>query len=320
MKKLIPMIIACLLLTGCRQTNIEKVAQGLEDAKNYDAKVLLQINGTFNNKKMDYERVKNITIDNINSSAKIDTTVIENDKETDEIYYIKSNKDELTTYKKYNDMYISKIEPKDKNSIYYITAFINKNSTYQYIDKEDGIAHFVVTLNKDRVKNFLNSYYDVDFLNDLDYEIKDSAKINVYANNKTSKIISLDVDLTSIVKITNIKSYNLDKFYLEINYDNFGSASSITIPDEYILNAIEENKVYAYEEATKYIKKINDLSLNEKVTTYTNNDLKYDGYKPSKVNLTIIKGKVISGNITINDYNFKVESGNVVEPTNKLVE
>ena len=314
MKKLIPMIIACLLLTGCRQTNIEKVAQGLEDAKNYDAKVLLQINGTFNNKKMDYERVKNITIDNINSSAKIDTTVIENDKETDEIYYIKSNKDELTTYKKYNDMYISKNEPKDKNSIYYITAFINKNSTYQYIDKKDGIAHFVVTLNKDRVKDFLNSYYNVDFLNDLDYEIKDSAKINVYANNKTSKIISLDVDLTSIVKITNIKSYNLDKFYLEINYDNFGSAKSITIPDEYILNAIEENKVYAYEEATKYIKKINDLSLNEKVTTYTNNDLKYDGYKPSKVNLTIIKGKVISGNITINDYNFKVESGNVVEP------
>lgn len=320
MKKVIPMIIACLLLTGCGQTNIEKVAQKLENAKNYNAEVLLQINGTFNKKQMNYKRTKNISIDNINSSAKVDTTVIENDKETEETYYIKSNKDEITTYREYEDMYILKNEPKDKNSIYYMTAFINKNSVSQFIDKKNGVCHFVVTLNKDRVKDFLNSYYDVDFLNDLNFEIKDSAKINVYVNSKTHKIISLDVDLSSIVKFTDIKSYNLDKFYLEINYNNFDSADNVIIPEEYILNAVKEDEAYAYIDALKYINEVNKQSLNEKVTTYTNKDLKYNGVRPSKVKLTIVKGKVISGIIIINDFEFKVESGEIVSPNNKVVE
>jgi len=313
-KKIISLIMACLLLTGCKSVSIETVAQNLENAKNYNANITLEINGKFNNKLIEFKRNKKITIDNINSSAIVDATEMENKEKTEETYYIKSSKDGITTYKPYEDYYKSITESKDKNSIYYITAFINKNSTYQYIDKEDGIIHYVVTLNKDRVKDFLNSYYDVDFLTNLDFEVTDNAKINVYVNSKTKNIKSLDVDFTSIIKISNGNSSDLDRFYLEINYSDFNGANSVEIPQKVITRSADENIINAYLMALDYVKAVNNLSLSETTTTYTDTSLNYGSTKPNSVSLTVLKGKVISGTIVINNYEFKVESGVVSSP------
>ena len=60
---------ACLLLTGCKSVSIETVAQNLENAKNYNADITLEINGKFNDELIEFKREKEITIDNINSSA-----------------------------------------------------------------------------------------------------------------------------------------------------------------------------------------------------------------------------------------------------------
>jgi len=313
-KKIISLIMACLLLTGCKSVSIETVAQNLENAKNYNADITLEINGKFDNELIEFKREKEITIDNINSSAVVAATEILNKEKTEETYYLKSSKDSITTYKPYGEYYKSITESKDKNSIYYITAFINKNSTYQYIDKEDGIIHYVVTLNKDRVKDFLNSYYDVDFLSNLDFEIIDNAKINVYVNSKTKNIQSLDVDFTSIIKISNTSSSELDRFYLEINYSDFDVADSVEIPQKIIENSIDENIINAYVDALDYVKAVNDLSLSETTTTYTDTSLDYGSTIPSSVSLTVLKGKVISGTIIINNYEFKVESGVVSSP------
>jgi uncharacterized protein YceK len=313
-KRIISLIMACLLLTGCKSVSIETVAQNLENAKNYNANITLEINGKFNDELIEFKREKEITIDNINSSAIVDATEIENKKKTEETYYLKSSKDSITTYKPYEEYYKSITESKDKNSIYYITAFINKNSPYQYIDKKDGIIHYVVTLNKDRVKDFLNSYYDVDFLTDLDFEVTDNAKLNVYVNNKTKNIESLDVDFTSIIKISDNSSSELDRFYLEIDYSDFNDADSVEIPQKVITRSVDENIINAYLMALDYVKAVNDLSLSETTTTYTDTSLDYGNTKPNSVSLTVLKGKVISGTIIINKYEFKVESGVVSSP------
>lgn len=313
-KRIISLIMACLLLTGCKSVSIETVAQNLENAKNYNANITLEINGKFNDELIEFKREKEITIDNINSSAIVDATEIKNKEKTEETYYLKSSKDSITTYKPYKEYYKSITESKDKNSIYYITAFINKNSTYQYIDKKAGIIHYVVTLNKDRVKDFLNSYYDVDFINNLDFEVTDNAKLNVYVNSKTKNIESLDVDFTSIIKISNNSSSELDRFYLEIDYSDFNEANSVEIPQKVITRSVDEKIINAYLMALDYVEKVNDLSLSETTTTYNDTSLDYGSPKPNSVSLTVLKGKVISGTIIINKYEFKVESGVVSSP------
>ena len=90
--------------------------------------------------------------------------------------------------------------------------------------------------------------------------IKDSAKINIYVNNKTKCIDSLNVDFSNIIKFTNLSSYELDKFYLEINYDKFNESGDIKIPDEYLNNAIDVNIIDAYISAEKYVKKIKNCN------------------------------------------------------------
>lgn len=313
-KKIVALVMACLLLTGCKSVSIESASQNLENAKNYKANISLEINGKFDGKLIDFERNKSITIDNINSSAVVDAIEKQNNKKTEEKFYLKLYKDIITTYKKYEKYYQFQTEAKDKNSLYYISAFINKNSSSQYIETKKGIVHYVVTLNKDRVKDFLNSYYDVEFLSDADFDVMDSAKINVYVNSKTKMIESLDVDFSSILKFADSDNFEIDRFYLEINYLDFNSSGEVKVPEAYIEKAIDKKIIDSYNDANSYLNLVNSLALGEEVTTYTNTNLEYLGISPSKVSLTVLKGKVISGSITINNYEFKVESGIVSSP------
>lgn len=308
-----------IFVTGCGRPTIEEVATNIEAAKNYEATVNLKIDGKFENEVIDYTREKYITVDNINSAVKVKAIVNLNDYKSHEVYYIKSNGENLSIYKKSNGFYNYREEKKDMNSIYYITAFINKNSSYQFIDNKNGLTHYVITLNKERVKDFLSSYYDVEVLNGLDYQIKDSAKINIYVNNKTKCIDSLNVDFSNIIKFTNLSSYELDKFYLEINYDKFNESGDIKIPDEYLNNAIDVNIIDAYISAEKYVKKVNELNLSDKTTSYKNTKLIYLGEEPTSVNFVIAKGKVISGDIIYDNYKFKIESGELLHPSKVII-
>lgn len=320
MKKLLLLLLVIMIfVTGCRRPTIEEVATNIEVAKNYEATVNLKIDGKFENEVIDYIREKYITVDNINSAVKVKAIVNLNDYKSHEVYYIKSNGENLSIYKKANGFYNYKEEKKDMNSIYYITAFINKNSSYQFIDNKNGLTHYVITLNKERVKDFLSSYYDVEVLNGLDYQIKDSAKINIYVNNKTKCIDSLNVDFSDIIKFTNLSSYELDKFYLEINYDKFNESGEIKIPDEYLNNALDVNIIDAYISAEKYVKKVNELNLSDKTTSYKNTKLIYLGEEPTSVNFVIAKGKVISGDIIYDNYKFKIESGELLHPSKVII-
>lgn len=320
MKKLLLLLfVVMIFVTGCGRPTIEEVAANIEVAKNYEATVNLKIDGKFEKEVIDYTREKYITVDNINSAVKVKAIVNLNDYKSHEVYYIKSNGENLSIYKKANGFYNYRDEKKDMNSIYYITAFINKNSSYQFIDNKNGLTHYVITLNKERVKDFLSSYYDVEVLNGLDYQIKDSAKINIYVNNKTKCIDSLNVDFSNIIKFTNLSSYELDKFYLEINYDKFNESGDIKIPDEYLNNAIDVNIIDAYISAEKYVKKVNELNLSDKTTSYKNTKLIYLGEEPTSVNFVIAKGKVISGDIIYDNYKFKIESGELLHPSKVII-
>ena len=320
MKKLLLLLfVVMIFVTGCGRPTIEEVAANIEVAKNYEATVNLKIDGKFEKEVIDYTREKYITVDNINSAVKVKAIVNLNDYKSHEVYYIKSNGENLSIYKKAYGFYNYREEKNDMNSIYYITAFINKNSSYQFIDNKNGLTHYVITLNKERVKDFLSSYYDVEVLNGLDYQIKDSAKINIYVNNKTKCIDSLNVDFSNIIKFTNLSSYELDKFYLEINYDKFNESGDIKIPDEYLNNAIDVNIIDAYISAEKYVKKVNELNLSDKTTSYKNTKLIYLGEEPTSVNFVIAKGKVISGDIIYDNYKFKIESGELLHPSKVII-
>ena len=307
MKKIITLLlIACIFITGCGKTSMKDVQQNLENAENYQANVDLRIKGTFNKKKIDYKRTKTIKIDNINGTAKVKANVLLNDETYKETYYIKTNKDTAITYKLVDGNYQQHQESKDQNSIYYITAFINQNSTIIQQEKNKLGTEYVIKLEKNRVISFLNSYYDVSFLNEDNIIVDEDVLIHLDVD-KSGYAKKLEADFENAIRY-NVSNYDIDDFKLIINYSKYNKNKNILIPDEILTNSLDAKLTTIRQYAIDYVKGVNDLNLGS--TTYTNTL----GYSIESAELTIVDNIVQSGNIAINNYNIKIINGEIGIP------
>ena len=307
MKKIITLLlIACIFITGCGKTSMKDVQQNLENAENYQANVDLRIKGTFNKKKIDYKRTKTIKIDNINGTAKVNANVLLNDETYKETYYIKTNKDTAITYKLVDGNYQQHQESKDQNSIYYITAFINQNSTIIQQEKNKLGTEYVIKLEKNRVISFLNSYYDVSFLNEDNIIVDEDVLIHLDVD-KSGYAKKLEADFENAIRY-NVSNYDIDDFKLIINYSKYNKNKNILIPDEILTNSLDAKLTTIRQYAIDYVKGVNDLKLGS--TTYTNTL----GYSIESAELTIVDNIVQSGNIAINNYNIKIINGEIGIP------
>lgn len=307
MKKIITLLlIACIFITGCGKTSMKDVQQNLENAENYQANVDLRIKGTFNKKKIDYKRTKTIKIDNINGTAKVNANVLLNDETYKETYYIKTNKDTAITYKLVDGNYQQHQESKDQNSIYYITAFINQNSTIIQQEKNKLGTEYVIKLEKNRVISFLNSYYDVSFLNEDNIIVDKDVLIHLDVD-KSGYAKKLEADFENAIRY-NVSNYDIDDFKLIINYSKYNKNKNILISDEILTNSLDAKLTTIRQYAIDYVKGVNDLKLGS--TTYTNTL----GYSIESAELTIVDNIVQSGNIAINNYNIKIINGEIGIP------
>ena len=307
MKKIITLLlIACIFITGCGKTSMKDVQQNLENAENYQANVDLRIKGTFNKKKIDYKRTKTIKIDNINGTATVNANVLLNDETYKETYYIKTNKDTAITYKLVDGNYQQHQESKDQNSIYYITAFINQNSTIIQQEKNKLGTEYVIKLEKNRVISFLNSYYDVSFLNEDNIIVDKDVLIHLDVD-KSGYAKKLEADFENAIRY-NVSNYDIDDFKLIINYSKYNKNKNILIPDEILTNSLDAKLTTIRQYAIDYVKGVNDLKLGS--TTYTNTL----GYSIESAELTIVDNIVQSGNIAINNYNIKIINGEIGIP------
>ena len=307
MKKIITLLlIACIFITGCGKTSMKDVQQNLENAENYQANVDLRIKGTFNKKKIDYKRTKTIKIDNINGTAKVNANVLLNDETYKETYYIKTNKDTAITYKLVDGNYQQHQESKDQNSIYYITAFINQNSTIIQQEKNKLGTEYVIKLEKNRVISFLNSYYDVSFLNEDNIIVDKDVLIHLDVD-KSGYAKKLEADFENAIRY-NVSNYDIDDFKLIINYSKYNKNKNILIPDEILTNSLDAKLTTIRQYAIDYVKGVNDLKLGS--TTYTNTL----GYSIESAELTIVDNIVQYGNIAINNYNIKIINGEIGIP------
>lgn len=307
MKKIITLLlIACIFITGCGKTSMKDVQQNLENAENYQANVDLRIKGTFNKKKIDYKRTKTIKIDNINGTAKVNANVLLNDETYKETYYIKTNKDTAITYKLVDGNYQQHQESKDQNSIYYITAFINQNSTIIQQEKNKLGTEYVIKLEKNRVISFLNSYYDVSFLNEDNIIVDKDVLIHLDVD-KSGYAKKLEADFENAIRYK-VSNYDIDDFKLIINYSKYNKNKNILIPDEILTNSLDAKLTTIRQYAIDYVKGVNDLKLGS--TTYTNTL----GYSIESAELTIVDNIVQSGNIAINNYNIKIINGEIGIP------
>lgn len=305
MKKLLTLLLfACIFVTGCDKNSLKDAQSKLETAHNYTASIVVSIKGDFEKNDITYRTRNKITIDRITGTAKINADITTNNETRSETYYIKTDKDNATTYKKVDGIYNATTEKKDQNSLYYITAFINENSEVLRKEHIDDKTCYVIVLKKDRIASFLSSYYDVSFINKDKISVTDDALIYIHVD-KNNNIESIEADFTEIVKYNN---KSLERFYLLIDYVSFNENDEVKIPSQILENSVDEKVLSIRRYAIDYVKEVNGLKLGNTITTNT------IGYTIDSANLTVVDDVVKNGIIIIDGYTIEVQDGKISIP------
>lgn len=305
MKKLLTLLLfACIFVTGCDKNSLKDAQAKLETAHNYTASIVVSIKGDFEKNDITYRTRNKVTIDRITGTAKINADITTNNETRSETYYIKTDKDNATTYKKVDGIYNATTEKKDQNSLYYITAFINENSEVLRKERIDDKTCYVIVLKKDRIASFLSSYYDVSFINKDKVSVTDDALIYIHVD-KNNNIESIEADFTEIVKYNN---KSLERFYLLIDYVSFNENDEVKIPSQILENSVDEKVLSIRRYAIDYVKEVNGLKLGNTITTNT------IGYTIDSANLTVVDDVVKNGIIIIDGYTIEVQDGKISIP------
>lgn len=305
MKKLLTLLLfACIFVTGCDKNSLKDAQSKLETAHNYTASIVVSIKGDFEKNDITYRTRNKVTIDRITGTAKINADITTNNETRSETYYIKTDKDNATTYKKVDGIYNATTEKKDQNSLYYITAFINENSEVLRKEHIDNKTCYVIVLKKDRIASFLSSYYDVSFINKDKISVTDDALIYIHVD-KNNNIESIEADFTEIVKYNN---KSLERFYLLIDYVSFNENDEVKIPSQILENSVDEKVLSIRRYAIDYVKEVNGLKLGNTITTNT------IGYTIDSANLTVVDDIVKNGIIIIDGYTIEVQDGKISIP------
>ena len=305
MKKLLTLLLfACIFVTGCDKNSLKDAQAKLETAHNYTASIVVSIKGDFEKNDITYRTRNKVTIDRITGTAKINADITTNNETRSETYYIKTDKDNATTYKKVDGIYNATTEKKDQNSLYYITAFINENSEVLRKEHIDNKTCYVIVLKKDRIASFLSSYYDVSFINKDKISVTDDALIYIHVD-KNNNIESIEADFTEIVKYNN---KSLERFYLLIDYVSFNENDEVKIPSQILENSVDEKVLSIRRYAIDYVKEVNGLKLGNTITTNT------IGYTIDSANLTVVDDIVKNGIIIIDGYTIEVQDGKISIP------
>ena len=229
MKKLLTLLLfACIFVTGCDKNSLKDAQSKLETAHNYTASIVVSIKGDFEKNDITYRTRNKVTIDRITGTAKINADITTNNETRSETYYIKTDKDNATTYKKVDGIYNATTEKKDQNSLYYITAFINENSEVLRKEHIDNKTCYVIVLKKDRIASFLSSYYDVSFINKDKISVTDDALIYIHVdkNNNIESIEAGDEKPYNVFDLNDGKD-----FIITLKFNPSTNKTSIEIGD-----------------------------------------------------------------------------------------
>ena len=293
MKRLLIFLGIIVLLNGCKtKTNlIEKAKNKMENLNSYT--MTTNINSTIFYNNYSTTLTIDSNIDLKNNVGKFSITTIYSGNTSIENGYVKIDNNQIITYtNKDNNWYYS-----TDQSIFKFDILDNiKNKE---IDASDN--KIKISFDDDIIKNILN--LDNNYIID-----NDNTEIYLYiTNDKYISQITMNVPLT--INDDNIKSCIMN---VTINFKNYNKLDNITIPDN-VNSAFDSSVLTFIKNVEDYISLVEYTIYNTDLinSIYTNNNLNYDGLKPTSVNLNIENGIVINGNIIMGNYQFNIKNSKV---------
>lgn len=300
LKFLIPTLVMTVLFTGCGQnpeTVLKNAAEKMSNLDNYHMTMQMDMNLAFDGSSMSMSVKAESDIDEKNGVGVMDTTASIFGVTSTERSYMTYKDNITTTYTQDEDETWYKKQEAYEEPVNF--DIFSNTTTIEEVKDEEGT--YKISLTEDQIKELMGSMeetegYDVNLNNVV-------ITITVKDEYITKLTMNLPMSMTEEGQTINVDAV------LTFEFSKFNEVT-VTIPESVIANAIDI-KIYEIENyVSDYIFEI-EWNVDENTTTYTNTDLEYDGPKPTKVDVTLEDGYVVSGVIEMDGYKAVITDGNI---------
>ena len=300
LKFLIPTLVMTVLFTGCGQnpeTVLKNAAEKMNNLDNYHMTMQMDMNLAFDGSSMSMSVKAESDIDEKNGVGVMDTTASIFGVTSTERSYMTYKDNITTTYTQDEDETWYKKEEAYEEPVNF--DIFSNTTTIEEVKDEEGT--YKISLTEDQIKELMGSMedtegYDVNLNNVV-------ITVTVKAGYITKLIMTMPMSMTEEGQTINVDAV------LTFEFSKFNEVT-VTIPENVIANAIDIKPIEIENYVSDYIFEI-EWNVEEDTTTYTNTDLEYDGPKPTKVDLTLEDGYVVSGVIEMDGYKAVITDGNI---------
>lgn len=300
LKFLIPTLVMTVLFTGCGQnpeTVLKNAAEKMNNLDNYHMTMQMDMNLAFDGSSMSMSVKAESDIDEKNGVGVMDTTASIFGVTSTERSYMTYKDNITTTYTQDEDETWYKKEEAYEEPVNF--DIFSNTTTIEEVKDEEGT--YKISLTEDQIKELMGSMedtegYDVNLNNVV-------ITVTVKDGYITKLIMTMPMSMTEEGQTINVDAV------LTFEFSKFNEVT-VTIPENVIANAIDIKPIEIENYVSDYIFEI-EWNVEEDTTTYTNTDLEYDGPKPTKVDLTLEDGYVVSGVIEMDGYKAVITDGNI---------
>ncbi|MGE5455642.1 MAG: DUF6612 family protein [Ignavibacteriales bacterium] len=242
-----------LLVSGCSLSAGERIMKASEKTDEVDScrtnikmDIEMDVEGETFVTKVD----SNGEFDNKNGTAYMYTKMNMLDITAFLDMYISMNDDIETYYTKVNGAgdWLKESEPVEElddqnDAVSEIIDTVTDNVKLEEKETENGITHYVITLDKESTKEILlafNELLDSEVVDD-NYKITGDLAIDIYIN-EDNYITSLVMDLSNAITYTDPETnieVKVNKFKMQLDFYDFNNVGTITIPQHIIDSAVE---------------------------------------------------------------------------------
>lgn len=183
----------------------------------------------------------------------------------------------------------------------------------EQVSSDDSIYLYRANISKEVLSEVIATA-STDAADSSMFQVNGDTTMDIEVDKETGYITRLYMDLTDAVSVSS-EDVSMTKMTFEFLLSDFNEVGTLTIDQNIIDNAMDQDMIDAMTYADTYIDAIEWEVLYDSYDSYTNVDLEYDGPKPDKVDVQIVDGYVTDGVIVVNGYTVQIVDGEVQTPT-----